>query len=117
MLEARQIERPMWRSYFDHLSSSLRGKGVDITLSSVDGDVHQSKLWQLNGVTYDPHDDSLIVSCRDQEHVISDPESIRVEEEGVQVAAIEVSRRDGDREIIRFMSPLRLAEPRKKMKH
>ena len=106
--ETRTIEKPQWRPYFDRVSSRLEGEGVDITLSSLEGDVHQSRLWQLQGLTYDPYDDSLIVSCRQQEHVISAPEAIRVEEEGTRIVSVEVSRRDGDREIIRFISPLRL---------
>ncbi len=104
--ETRTIEKPSWRPYFDSMSSRLRGQGVDISLSSIEGNVHQSRLWQLHGLTYDPHDDALIVSCRQQEHVISAPTDIRVQEEGMRIAAIEVSRQDGDREIIRFISPV-----------
>ncbi len=109
MHETLTIDRPQWRPYFDSVSARLQGQGVDITLSSIEGNVHQSRLWQLHGLTYDPHDDSLIVSCRQQEHVIAAPSSIRVEQEGPRIASIEVSRRDGDREIIRFIAPLAIA--------
>ncbi len=107
--ETRTIEKLNWRPYFDSVSSRLSGQGVDITLSSIEGTVHQSRLWQLNGLTYDPHDDALIVSCRQQEHVISSPTDIRVEEEGARIASIEVSRKNGEREIIRFISPIAIA--------
>lgn len=104
----RDIERNNWRPFFDSLTSRLKGQGVDITLSSVEGSVHQSRLWQLHGVSYDPHDDAFIVSCRQQEHVIDKPQTIRIEEEGPRVASIEVSKKDGDREIIRFIAPVTL---------
>ncbi len=105
----RDIEKASWRPFFDSISSRIQGEGVDISLSSVEGTVRQSRLWQLHGVSYDPHDDAFIVSCRQQEHVISAPQSIRVEEEGPRIASIEVSKRDGEREIIRFISPVPLS--------
>jgi hypothetical protein len=106
---AQGIEKNMWREFFDSVSSSLKGKGVDITLSSIAGEVHQSRLWQLHGVSYDPHDDAVIVSCRQQEHVISHPSAIRVERVGPTVSAVEVAKSAGERELIRFVSPLLLA--------
>lgn len=107
---AETVDRKEWRRFFDSVSSSLRGKGADITLSSVTGDVHQSRLWQLHGVSYDPHDDALIVSCRQQEHVISNPESITIERIGPSISSVEVAmKQHGEREIIRFVSPVMLS--------
>jgi hypothetical protein len=106
---AENVDKKEWQHFFDSVSASLRGKGVDITLSSVGGDVHQSRLWQLHGVSYDPHDDALIVSCRQQEHVISHPEIITIERIGPSVSSVEVSKRhEAEREIIRFVAPVML---------
>ena len=106
---AEGIEKKQWREFFDSVSSSLKGKGVDITLSSIAGEVHQSRLWQLHGVSYDPHDDAIIVSCRQQEHVIPHPASISVERVGPTVSAVEVAKSAGERELIRFVSPVLLS--------
>jgi hypothetical protein len=105
---AQGLEKNRWREFFDSVSSSLQGKGVDITLSTIAGEVHQSRLWQLHGVSYDPHDDAVIVSCRQQEHVISHPAAIRIERVGPTVCAVEVSKSAGERELIRFVSPVLL---------
>jgi hypothetical protein len=105
----REIPKSKWLPFFDHVSTTLRGKAADITIASPDGEQHQSHLWQLHGITYDPHDDALIVSCRQQEHVISSPKSISVEEIGAEMAAVEVCRSAGEREIVRFESPLRIS--------
>lgn len=106
--ETREIAKSSWLSFFDSISSSLQGKAVDITLSSSEGTVHQSQAWQLHGLTYDPHDDALIISCRQQEHVISEPKTIRVDKTGMTVNAVEVTKGVNDREIIRFIDPLLL---------
>lgn len=102
----REIPKSKWLPFFDHVSRSLRGRAADITIATGDGEQHQSHLWQLNGITYDPHDDALIVSCRQQEHVIDSPRSISVEEIGAEMSAVEICRSAGDREIVRFESPL-----------
>jgi hypothetical protein len=106
--QTREIERRSWRPFFDSISASLRGKAADITVSTPLEQVHQSRLWQLHGLTYDPHDHALIVSCRQQEHVISSPIAIRVEQSGHNVHSVEVTTGVGEREVIRFIEPLLL---------
>ena len=105
----REVPREKWRKFFDDVSTNLKGKGADITLSNGDGPQHQSRLWQLFGVTYDPHDDALIVSCKQQEHVISAPQSVSVEGYGREVSVVEVITQGGVRETVRFMDPLLLS--------
>ena len=77
-------------------------------MSSMGVSTHQSTLWQLHGLTYDPYDDALIVSCRQQEHVISSPTAIRIEQDGLSVNSVEVTTTPGEREIIRFIEPVLL---------
>jgi hypothetical protein len=106
--ESRELSKVQWLPFFDSISKGLRGKGVDITISSFISDTHQSRLWQLHGLTYDPHDDALIVSCRKQEHVISSPINVRIERDGLAINLIEITKRDGERELLRFIDPLLL---------
>lgn len=105
----RAVPKENWRRFFDDVSEKLKGKGADITLSDGDGPQHQSQLWQLFGVTYDPHDDALIVSCKQQEHVISSPKTVSVEGYGREVSVVEVITQSGERETVRFMDPLLLS--------
>jgi len=107
----RGLPRENWRRFFDDVSNKLKGTGVDITLSSGNGPQHQSRLWHLHGVTYDPHDDALIVSCEQQEHVISSPESVLIEGFGRELASVEIMTQGGGRETVRFMDPLLLSAP------
>ena len=106
--ETRDLEKSNWRVFFDGLSSQLRGKAADITVVTHSEHVHQSQCWQLHGLTYDPHDDALVVSCRQQEHVISSPRTIRVESNGQMVHSVEVTKSVGEKEIVRFVEPLLL---------
>lgn len=107
--ETMELAKSSWLSFFDSISSNLRGKAADITITTPSESVHQSQCWQLHGVTYDPHDHSLIVSCRQQEHVISAPTAIRIESNGKMVHSVEVTKGVGEKEIIRFIDPLLLA--------
>jgi hypothetical protein len=107
----RGLPKDTWRKFFDDVSDKLRGKGVDITLASGNGSQHQSRLWQLHGVTYDPHDDALIVSCEQQEHVISAPQSVSIEGFGRELTLVEVLTQGGGRETVKFMDPLLLSAP------
>lgn len=107
-MHGREIPKDKWQPFFDSISSHLKGKGVDITISSKDREMHQSTLWQLHGVSYDPHDDALIVSCRQQEHVIQSPKVISIEEEGVELTRLDVRTAGGAQEVVRFVTPLLL---------
>jgi hypothetical protein len=106
--ETRELDQGSWLPFFDSISSGLRGKAADITISSPSEHIHQSCCWQLHGLTYDPYDRALIVSCRQQEHVISMPKAIRVESHGQTIHSVEVTKDTGDRELIRFVEPLLL---------
>lgn len=107
----RGLPKERWQKFFDEVSDKLKGKGVDITLSMGDGPQHQSRLWQLHGVTYDPHDDALIVSCRQQEHVISSPTVVSIEGYGKELSLLEVVTQSGACETVKFMDPLLLSAP------
>jgi hypothetical protein len=107
----RGLPKEKWRTFFDQMSDTVQGRGVDITLSSGNGPQHQSRLWQLHGVTYDPHDDALIVSCEQQEHVIAAPQSVSIEGFGRELTLVEVVTQGGGRETVRFMDPLLLSAP------
>ncbi len=109
MFHKREIPKDKWRQFFDRMSSSVQGKGVDITILSRDKEQHQSKLWELHGVTYDPHDDALIVSCKRQEHVIHSPVAITVEGNGQLMSSINVITAEGPQETVKFVSPLLLS--------
>ena len=108
--QTREIEKSLWLPFFDSISANLRGKAADISLVSSNAQAHQSTLWQLNGVTYDPYDDAVIVSCRQQEHVISAPSAIRVEQNGSNIESVEITKSIGEREVIRFIDPLLLSK-------
>lgn len=105
----RGLPREKWQTFFDQVSDKLKGKGVDITLSTDGGPRHQSRLWRLHGVSYDPHDDALIVSCHQQEHVISAPTSVFIEGYGRELSLLEVATEAGGRETVKFMDPLLLS--------
>jgi hypothetical protein len=109
-VHGRELPKEKWQPFFDRVSASLEGKGVDITIHTHDIHQHQSQVWELNGVSYDPHDDALIVSCRRQEHVISSPVAITVHGNGEVVSSIDVLTAEGPRETVKFIAPILLSQ-------
>lgn len=106
MYYSRTIDRKNWASYLAELSKATKGEGVDITILSKKEFAHQSRSWRFFGITYDPHDDAVIITCKEQEHTISAPQLICTEESAAGVHAIEITREDDVREVIQFLQPL-----------
>jgi hypothetical protein len=109
MYYSRTIARSNWASYLQQISKATEGEGVDISIVSEKELAHQSKLWSFFGITYDPYDDAVVISCSEQEHIISAPQLIRTEESAVGIHAIEITRSDNVREIIQFLEPIGIA--------
>lgn len=109
MYYSRTIARSNWASYLQQISKATKGDGVDISIVGEKELAHQSTLWSFFGMTYDPHDNEIVITCKEQEHTISAPQLIRTEESAVGIHAIEITRSDNVREIIQFLQPLGIA--------
>ena len=104
----RQVPRQDWAAYFeDFARRQLRSDSpVDATvevMSSSIGDQPEATLERLNGIDYDPKSNALEVLLEDVDHLVSDPAEIWVvEENDGSISALEVTRSDGTKEVMRF---------------
>ena len=65
----KQLARPRWQAYFDHVSKKLGAESVKIEVTGLGlGDQVAANWIELTGLSYDPHDDALTVFAAGLQH-------------------------------------------------
>jgi len=101
--ETTELNRDSWRSYFDELSRTLATTRASVEIDAPDlGAQLQAEHLVLDGITYDDHDDVLVVAlspggpAESLQHFVSGPRRIAVEvSQGILPEAIEVEDAEG----------------------
>jgi hypothetical protein len=107
-----RLDKNQWRPYFDRVSKGLTGKRADIEVASLAlGDQVEVEWLPIIGIVYDPNDDIIEVALENVDHMISKPREVYVEEEGGQLASVEIIDADGVRQIVNLRDPLMLPPP------
>jgi len=102
-----QLEQERWRSYFDHLSSVMSTQLAEIEVAALDiGDQIAAEWVPVNGVTYDPKDDILVVDLEGAQHVIRSPREVVVDEDNDGIHSIIVVCAEQHRHIIHLKAAL-----------
>ncbi|HEY8551448.1 MAG TPA: DUF5335 family protein [Vicinamibacterales bacterium] len=110
MTTARTIPQNEWQSFFDTLSGSLLGKRVEVEAATLElGDQVVAEWLPLIGITFDSRDDLLDVALVGLNHLIRNPEAIRVEEGPEGIRSIAVQSKDGTQQVLRLKDPLTLS--------
>lgn len=109
----RTLSEESWGDYFDSVTNALQGRQVEIEVVGLDlGDQIQAEWLPLNGLTYDPNDDTFYVYIEDQEnsfdHGIAHPREILVHTGAGGLDQVVVVDADGRRHIVRLRQPLEL---------
>ena len=97
-MPTRKLDKKEWRSFLDHLSTTLEGKEAEIEGVSLQlGDQVEADWLPLLGIAYDPNDDIVEVALEDLDHLIAKPRELYVEEGPGGLAALgaEVGRAAG----------------------
>ena len=108
MSTSRELDRQQWQSYFDtftkkHLRDQLPEDATIQVISPEIGDQEQAEHARLEGVTYDPKSNALQILLKNYDHLIYNPEEIRVEEDDHGfLRQMEVRRSDGTLEVLKF---------------
>jgi hypothetical protein len=113
-MTARVLAKPEWQSYCDRVSKGLPGKRVQIEVIGLRiGDQIAAKSLPLIGITYDPKDDLVEIGMEGLDHLIAKPRAISVDDGPEGLTSMEIVDSDGQRQILKLMTPLMLAAPRK----
>jgi hypothetical protein len=99
----RRLKKAEWRSYFDRLARALLGKRAAIEIRSPQFSSEIEAEWvPLLGISYDPKSDILEVAVTGLKHMIRKPQHLVVEEDGGQLATLEIIDQDGMSQILRL---------------
>jgi len=111
-MTTRKLDKAEWHPFLDHLTKSLTGKRAEIEVASLAiGDQIEAKQLPLLGVTYDPKADIVEVLLDGVDHMIHHPRELYLDEEGGELASLEVVDADGVHQIVKLSDPLMLPPP------
>jgi hypothetical protein len=110
-MTTRQLDKSEWQAYFDRMAKTLNGKQAEIEVDSLElGQQIEAKWVPLLGIAYDPKSDHVEIIVEGLDHRISRPQSIFVEQDGMQLQSMEVIDSEDTRQIIKLREPLRLEQ-------
>jgi hypothetical protein len=111
-VEIMKLEKSQWRGYFDRVSKALVGKRAEIEVASLKlGDRIEAEWLPLLGISYDPKNDVIDIALEGLTHLIHEPREVYVEQDGLELSALEVVDAEDSRQIVVLKDPLMLPAP------
>ena len=112
----QQIEKTSWKDFGDRVSRLLAKRSVELDVIGLDiGDQIEGERLTLDGLSYDPPDDTFHVflqvgerGTRHLGHVIQSPRQIYLEVGDAGVSQLAVMDGAGREHLLRFSQPLLL---------
>lgn len=100
-MPTRKLERSEWREYFDAVAKRMPKARVSVSVMADDLGVQpETEDGDLTGITYDSKEGFLEIATPSGTHRIENPNEIYVQEEGGELASVEVLAPDGTKQII-----------------
>ena len=111
-MATRKLARSDWGPFLDRMSKATQGKRAAVEVASLDlGDQIAAEWVPLIGLVYDHKNDFIEVALEGLDHMIRRPRELHVDQEGLELAALEVVDAGGARQIIKLKDPLMLPAP------
>ena len=111
-MTTRKLDKQQWRTFFDHVSTTLEGKEAEIEIASLRlGDQIEAEWLPLLGIAYDPNDDIVEVALEGLDHLIPKPRDIYVGDAPGGLVALEIVDADDVKQIVKLRDPLMLPAP------
>jgi hypothetical protein len=100
-MKTHKLEPTIWHEYFDYVSQHLPASLVEIDITGFDigYQVVVSRL-AIDGLSYDPRDNEVVIIAEHFEHHIAAPREIYVVEECGQLSCIDVLDAGGHQQIV-----------------
>ena len=99
-MTVRKLDKENWHAFFDFISKLLKGKQVEIEVTSLAlGDQVQAEWLPLLGLVYDPKDDLVEVALDGVDHMIGKPREIYLDDELGGLMSIEIIDAEGTKQI------------------
>lgn len=112
MTTTTELDKAIWKPYFDRVSKLMDGKYVEIEVAALSLGSQLAAEWlPLFGVSYDERDDLIAVMAESLDHMIRKPQDVFVETDGVNLLSMKVVDGEGRTQIVKFKTPLLLGPP------
>jgi hypothetical protein len=108
-----QLSQDAWRDFFDDMTTSVRGRLVEIDVLGLDlGELVEAEWLWLVGITYEPNEDALYVFVDTAgggvDHAIVHPKRVFVELGPSGMSQVVVFDAEEHRQFLRLRPPLEL---------
>ena len=111
-MSLRELSQSRWQAYFDQGSKTLGAQSVKIEVTGLGlGDRVAANWIELTGISYDPHDDALVVFAAGLQHQIRHPRSVHIDHDLEWLHSLEAVDGEGNHHIVQLKEPLRLPAP------
>lgn len=101
-----QLSRAGWGAYFDQLSKSLPQANAELRISSQQlGSQLEADWMKLNGISFDHHNDIIVISMQGLEHIIHAPATAYAQLESGRVENLEITDAQGERCLLHLRWP------------
>lgn len=107
-----QLTRTRWHDFFEAASQAIAAQDARVEITGLGvGDRIAADWVPLNGITYEPGDDTLTLFLEGLEHRIHHPRAIHVDENFDTVTSIHAVDAEGNHHVVQFSAPLELNAP------
>jgi translation initiation factor IF-1 len=113
----QKLDKAEWHGFLDYLSKRLVGKRAEIEVTSLAlGQQIEAEWLPLLGIAYDPKDDIVEIALESVDHdrvdhIINRPQELYVDLNVGDLASLEITDADDNRQIINLRDPLMLPSP------
>ena len=100
----RELSKSEWKPFFEDFSKKAKSRRVEIEVAGLDIGSQISERWTtLEGLSYDPREDSFFVHMDVAEHQILHPQAIWLQEgDDHEVKSLEIRDADGRNQILKI---------------
>lgn len=106
------IDKAEYKKYFDNISRLIKGQQVELEVTGLDiGNQIETEWVTLEGFSYDPKDEILVVHTPTLDHAVHHPVQIIAAEEGPELNSLFIKDTEEHTHIVQFRRPLQLKQP------
>ncbi len=108
-MENHVIQKNEYKKYFDDISKLIKGQRVELEVTGLDiGNQIEAEWVVLEGFSYDPKDEILVVHTPLLDHAIHRPVEIVAAEESDTLTSLSISDTEEHTHIVQFRRPVPL---------
>lgn len=105
------IEKAEYKKYFDNISKLVKGQQVELEVTGLDiGNQIETEWVTLEGFSYDPQGEILVVHTPTLDHAVHHPVQIIAAEDGLELNSLFIKDTDEHTHIVQFRHPLLLGQ-------